>query len=265
MTPTIYNPAPHTTPYRAPSNTDRTNDTETLSVDRKKRGVADTANIWPQHSTIKISFIGMTKEQEAFTKENINKWAPHVNLKFEFTDKPDGDIRIAVDSGSGPSWSDVGMAAKRTPLNEPTMLINFSMGEGTGTATVIQHEFGHALGLKHEHQHPDNELNFNHERVYQDHEKGGRSRAATHNSVIRKYDRSKVTTSDYDQQSIMHYPFSRKYLNGGKEVYENVELSAGDIKFVRSLYPSNSENRPSPSKPDQRPHPLQNPVNLPSS
>ncbi|MGY2376139.1 hypothetical protein ACW9IB_16690 [Pseudomonas sp. SDO524_S393] len=49
----------------------------TSELSRKKRGVAFPADLWPQNSTLKISLIGMTPEQEQFTKNNINKWGAH--------------------------------------------------------------------------------------------------------------------------------------------------------------------------------------------
>lgn len=259
LTPTIYKPVTHTTSYYASSHIDQTNSaTETSSIGRKKRGVAGESILWPQHSTVKISFIGMTKEQERFTKENINKWAPHVNLKFEFTDKPDGDIRIKADNNFKNGWSRIGTVAKSFPSDSHTMLIGFAKSEGSHTAAVIQHEFGHALGLLHEHQHPDNNLDFNHERLYQIAEEKGKSRRDVDYNVLRKYDPADVTTSKYDQKSIMHYPFRRSSLNSGKEITRNFELSAGDISFARSLYPPKSAT---PVNPGKCPRPLKNPFN----
>ncbi|POM11448.1 hypothetical protein CUU62_04615 [Pseudomonas sp. WP001] len=143
-------------------------------LSRSKRGVAMPDKLWPQHSVLTISRLNMTQEQKDLVKHNINKWAPHTNLYFKFIDSPDGDIRITVDNDTGPGWSKVGTDAKKVPLSRPTMGISFTRSDASIAAT-IQHEFGHALGLKHEHQHPDRTLDLNRENIYDEYEKRGDS------------------------------------------------------------------------------------------
>ncbi|MEX5591493.1 M12 family metallopeptidase [Pseudomonas orientalis] len=143
-------------------------------LSRSKRGVAMPDKLWPQHSVLTISRLNMTQEQKDLVKHNINKWAPHTNLYFKFIDSPDGDIRITVDNDTGPGWSKLGIDAKTLPLSAPTMGISFTRSDASIAAT-IQHEFGHALGLKHEHQHPDRTLDLNRDYIYDEHEERGNS------------------------------------------------------------------------------------------
>lgn len=57
--------------------------------------------------------------------------------------------------GSGISSSLVGTAAESADADEHTMSLNLSSKRHPSRyRRTILHEFGHALGLKHEHQHP---------------------------------------------------------------------------------------------------------------
>lgn len=207
---------------------------EVAAPSRPKRGVATTSALWPQQSVIKISLLGMTPEQEEFTKTNINKWAPHVNLTFEFTDDSDGDIRIAADNDLSGGHSYLGIRSLNVPAYKPTTVIGFQGGLNAYNAGTIQHEFGHVLGLQHEHQHEHNNLDINWSVVNKAYIGKGGAKEVKHNFKPLVSD---VVSSEYDRKSIMHYGFASSWLNDGKAIKDNNELSEGDINFVRSLYP----------------------------
>lgn len=208
---------------------------------RNKRGVASLDKTWPQHSVLKISLLNMTAEQKQVTKENINKWAPHTNLFFKFTDKPDGDIRITADNKTKAAWSRVGTDAKRVPVPEPTMSIGFDRPPASVAAT-IQHEFGHALGLRHEHQHPDRTLDLNKAQIYKEYESRGKERYEANHDIIRPFIRREVKLSTYDQNSIMHYGFSESLVNDAKAISKPTQLSEGDKGFIQSVYPADNSS-----------------------
>ncbi|AZF36015.1 hypothetical protein C4J87_1242 [Pseudomonas sp. R1-43-08] len=208
----------------------------TAPLNRSKRGVAMPDKLWPQHSVLTISLLNMTPEQKALVKHNINAWAPHTNLYFKFTDSPNGDIRITADADTRAGWSNVGTDAKKVPLSEPTMGINFTVSPSSVAAT-IQHEFGHAIGLKHEHQHPDRTLDLNRQNIYDEYASRGEPSYKAKNDILRPFSRKEVKTSNYDDKSIMHYGIRASHLNSGNPIPRNFKLSEGDKSFVQSLYP----------------------------
>ncbi len=227
--------------YSPNDSADQTGNGEVSVLSRPKRGVASPLVLWPQHSIIRISLMGMTNEQEEFTKANIKKWAPHVNLTFEFTDDTDGYIRIAANNDIAGGSSYLGTGSLHTPAEEPTMIIGFQGGLNAFNAGTIQHEFGHALGLQHEHQHENSDLDINWLEVNKAYiDKGGAKEVKLNFEPLV----SDVVSSDYDRQSIMHYGFSSSWLNDGNAVPDNNELSEGDINFVRSLYPPEIQKKP---------------------
>jgi len=67
-------------------------------------------------------------------------------------------FRVTFDPNDG-AWSWVGTDARRIPFNQATMNLGFLDG---GTAA---HEFGHSIGLGHEHQNPVSGIEWNEEVV----------------------------------------------------------------------------------------------------
>lgn len=216
-----------------------TSDAPALS--RKKRGLADSGELWPQFSTIRISMMGMTKEQEKFTRDNINAWAPYVNLTFEFTDQYGADVRISANNQLFGGNTYHRTDALKIPLDKPTMEVGFLGGLNEFNAGTIMHEFGHVLGLSHEHHHPDNTLDLNMPKLQRDFWDTGRSDLARF--LFPNAPRT-APSSAYDRNSIMHYEVPSQYLNSGQPVGKNNRLSGRDVWFAHSLYPRKKEASP---------------------
>ncbi|RDS92225.1 M12 family metallopeptidase [Pseudomonas fluorescens] len=231
---TACNLPPATSPYNTAAFT-----TPESNPTRHKRGIATPDKLWPQHSVLKIALLDMTDAQKTLVKANIRKWTPHTNLHFKFVDTAQGDIRITANNTSTAGWSYVGTDAKNASPSEPTMSIGFGSSPERIEAQVV-HEFGHALGLRHEHQHPDRTLVFDDDEVYKDYESRNKTRGEAYHDILRKSHRSAVKTSPYDEKSIMHYSFSRPRLKSPSEIPKPLQLSEGDKHFIQSLYPQDS-------------------------
>ena len=95
--------------------------------------------------------------QQNKVKTVVQEWEKYANVKFTFVATGKATIRITFDTTSG-SWSYVGNEVGLIKPNEATMNLGW-IGSSSTTITadekgVILHEFGHTLGLMHEHQSP---------------------------------------------------------------------------------------------------------------
>ncbi|PIB42429.1 hypothetical protein AOA59_20435 [Pseudomonas sp. 2822-15] len=217
---------------------------------RTKRGIAYKYRLWPQNSTITIAFMDTSPAHRAIIQKHIEKnYAPLINLKLKFVEGTQGDIRISTSADIAGDWSIVGTGALSEPANEPTMHLDPHKAEDIFKMNIL-HEFGHALGLRHEHKHPDRTLDFNLPRLYELYKKKfNLDTIDVHEQILEKLKPADIIASDYDPKSIMHYNLSRLILWKQKTTGYNFTLSNNDKALLRSIYP-----RPEPeSVPVRRP------------
>lgn len=204
---------------------------------RRTRGIATRHALWPQYSTLNISLFDMPEKAKDYIKKNIQLWQPHTNLKLTFISTNDGDIRISGKKDDTGNWSTVGIAAKEVPIDSPTMHINLIGQTADELNHAIRHEFGHALGLNHEHQHPDHTVKWNVKKVVEDAAKLGVNEAEAEANILAVLDCVTTLRSTYDQKSVMHYKVVPWLTLDEHEVPFNEGISEGDKQFMSSLYP----------------------------
>ena len=196
--------------------------------------------LWKPGRTLKISFIGtIDATVKAKIKIYAAKWLEHANLKFSWVAK-DGDIRISCKVGDG-SWSYIGTDALTIAKSKATM--NYGWFTATTPddefSRVIVHEFGHALGAIHEHQHPSGGIPWDKPAVYAYYQRtNGWDHAAVDNNIFAKYDATQLNMTDYDKTSIMHYAVPNELTIGDYEVGWNRQLSANDKVLAKRVYPA---------------------------
>jgi hypothetical protein len=193
------------------------------------RAVFEFKKMWITGSTLRVRFMGGTAAQQAKTKQQAAWWSQFANLKFDFNNAPDAEIRISFDPSDG-AWSYIGTDAKGIPLSQATMNLGFMDG---GTAA---HEFGHAIGLGHEHQNPKGGLEWNEAAVIQD--LSGPPNNWTVDqirfNVINKYSADQIRGTEFDPNSIMLYAFPSSWTKNGISTHSNEVLSDMDKAFIAS-------------------------------
>lgn len=204
----------------------------------RQRAVFLFRKMWITGSTLQVRFLEGNSAQKAIAKEQAQWWSDHANLQFDFNNAPDAEIRIAFDSNDG-AWSYIGTDATNIPQNQPTMNLGFLDG---GTAA---HEFGHAIGLAHEHQNPAGGIAWNEEVVIRDLSgpPNNWNEAQIRHNVLNKYTVDQIRGTDFDPDSIMLYFFPDSWVKNGRGTKANEVLSALDKAFIASedAYPKDKK------------------------
>lgn len=174
-------------------------------------------------------------------RDAFTTWANvGIGLNFqEVSDRQQADIRIGFLEGDG-AWSYIGRQIRQQRNDQITMNFGWRIADDIDTAI---HEIGHTLGFPHEHQNPNSGIVWNEDAVY-------RALAAppnnwdketTYHNIIRKISPDSVQGSNWDPNSIMHYPFEAglikepaQYRNG---LTPDSGLSSRDREWVTTFYP----------------------------
>jgi hypothetical protein len=153
-----------------------------------------------------------------------------------------GEAEIRISFAAGGSWSFVGKECLGIPQHEPTMNYGWLAADTPPEElrAVVLHEFGHALGCVHEHQHPEAGIKWKKPEVYAFYagEPNYWTPEEVDRNVFQVYDGSlTVHTQGVDPTSIMMYSIDPRLTEDGFSVSPNRTLSIRDIDFIRKQYP----------------------------
>lgn len=188
---------------------------------------------------LEVDNMNITEAIKKIVKERLE---PFINIKFNFVDNiNNSDIRISFNPTLG-AWSLIGTDCV-LQKNEATMNLGWF-----DVSTTI-HEFGHALGMIHEHQNPKGaNINWNEQAVYKwASDTQGWDQQTTFHNIIEKYDKTILNGSEFDPDSVMLYFFPGKLTNNdegvccGKGTHQNLRLSKNDVIYLNTMYKNSPE------------------------
>jgi serralysin len=114
--------------------------------------------------------------------------------------------------------------------------MTMALAEANARAVVL-HEFGHALGLVHEHMNPAQPIEWNKEKVRSDMRTSqGWSDEKIDANMFYRYDKKDIFGTDVDETSIMMYPIPPGWTKNGFTVGFNTGLSEVDKTLIRQVY-----------------------------
>jgi hypothetical protein len=261
---------------------------ETLATRRAsepREAVLDLTRLWRPGQDIRVAFLGGNAVLYAKIEQAASEWTKYGDIHFDFKaigtnqyrswsrsdSSYQADIRIAFDAPG--YWSLVGTDCIDRKVTGPAKAtMNFRGFDDflppDYTATVI-HEFGHALGFQHEHQHPEgfceSEFRWDNDPGYEETRDARGTFIADANGKQpgiytylggppNKWGREKVDFNlrqlrpssayllrPFDALSIMKYYFGPEMFKNGKDSKcfspQNLVLSAGDKAGIAEVYP----------------------------
>lgn len=200
---------------------------------------AQTKKLWKPGETLKVYFFGGQDSRTKKVLEYASIWSEHCSIKFQATAKvEEAKIRVAFQAPS--NWSYIGTDALGVPRKEPTINLG-SLDDKLpekDCKQIVLHEFGHALGLIHEHQSPAVKINWNKTFVYWyfwEHHKW--TKADVDRNLFQGFEKTSTQYSELDKLSIMGYYIPPQFTNDRQEFPLNFELSDMDKQYIGQLYP----------------------------
>lgn len=192
-----------------------------------------------ERSNLTVSFMGGSQKLHNRVAKIANKWVEEGGAGLTFNFLPQGTGMIRVSFGDSGHWSQIGRVALKVPKAEPTM--NLMVRDTTRDdelQRVVLHEFGHALGLMHEHRQPGNPIIWNKPVVRKFYSGAPNywNDEQIEEQVFKPYNSSTAISNGYDPDSIMHYPVLKGWtLNKPEIVVDwNRKLTKADKDFISS-------------------------------
>jgi hypothetical protein len=201
---------------------------------------------WPSASVISISFLDGDTVVQQKVMDHAVKWTREfggpANLTFDFRKQGPTSIRISFKYAG--AWSLIGTGCKdpSIPQDQPTMNYGWLRPDTPDDEyrRVVLHEFGHAIGLIHEHQNPAGGIEWNQVQVIADLSGAPNnwSVPVISRNMFESYAAKDTNHTDkIDPASIMMYPIPENWTLNHFSAGLNSQLTDTDKEFVKSQYP----------------------------
>jgi hypothetical protein len=213
------------------------------SMGGRPRAAVERLKLWENGRTLTVMFLDGAPAVQAKVRDIAREWESVANLKLEFVTSGPAQLRVSFKE-KGFSWSTVGTDALTVGPTEAT--INFGWLEPDTELReyqrVVRHEFGHALGMIHEHQNPaaKGQIPWDKPKVYAYYAQQNWSKADVDSNIFEVYSEDSTNHTQFDPTSIMEYAIPDSLTIGSYAVGWNTELSATDIAFMKRQYPQNA-------------------------
>jgi hypothetical protein len=164
--------------------------------------------------TLDVHFMNGPKSDHRKVERIASEWTDKAlgeRVRFRFgRPRAASQIRILVDPNKGYS-SKVGRDNLGVPKNQPTMHL------ADAEHRPVLHEFGHVLGLRHEHHHPASGIVWNKPVVYRElKQQFGWSKAMVDSNIFERFTQDFSCGGEaFDKNSVMIYEIPKRWTKNG--------------------------------------------------
>lgn len=193
---------------------------------------------WAPGTTLSVRFLD-SREPADTVLDIARQWSEHADIRLQQVDDVAADLRVTFASTG--NWSVLSTESRLAPADEPTMCLSEVAGTPTPSRLrrVVLHEFGHAIGVIHEHQNPAAYIQWNDKAVYA--ELAGPpnywDQATAHANVLSRYAVELTNHTSFNPLSVMLYQLPASWTHDRRTYPDNTEISALDAEIVRERYP----------------------------
>ena len=218
-----------------------------INTDSSQNGVKEAGALkyllWPVNKKVlNISFLDGDSTLKEKVKNKARQWENYCGIKLNFDDSiinPD----ITISFRQNGSWSAIGKSSvgKKPSMNFGWLRKN---SDDIEFNRVVLHEFGHALGLIHEHQNPNNNpVKWDTALVYKYYmlPPNHLSKNDVDANMFKKYNDEQINGTSFDSLSIMLYAIPKELTTDSFSTGWNTQLSELDKKLIGQLYPKKQE------------------------
>ncbi|WP_287236248.1 M12 family metallopeptidase [Mesorhizobium sp.] len=176
-----------------------------------------------------------SRDQRESTELHATKWLEgdlgNV-LNFRFGVETRDEAQITITFNTNDNRSEVGR--RGLDVTAP----NFSMHLSKQTERTVCHEFGHALGLIHEHSNVDAPFVWNEQTVIDEMKQRKWTEADVRSNIFARVGKDLSCLGDpkFNGQSIMLYPIKPIWTADGRSYPLNTKISDGDRNCLVALY-----------------------------